>query len=317
MHSFDGSSEYLPINDTVAISDGFGAYDDVRYRYSVKVNEFQKYKLKPLDRKIIEFLVRCPFVTTKTLTDCVGEDSYERIKYLFDNGYVGKFNAKDLSRITGVLENGDTNYFTQTVFFPTKAACDALGIKDSKMGIRSYNADNMAVPVILEISVLSTWCAYALKFQPARDVKFISFSEGDRRNTYMELVLEKRAGASFFRKGIKCRFHVLSAPKHEKGVPEFLGKLYHFDALMKKEEKDISDDVHSYVVIVCDTLQAMEHLAVEIEHMVYKYSGNPLLEDHYLYSLETDGKIDLGAFKFMHKITFPGMSIIHDQVAFK
>jgi len=318
MHSFDdGGSDYLPVNDTVAVSDGFGTYDDVRYIYGVQVNAFEKYKLTPVDKKIRDFLVRCPFVTTKTLMDCVGEEAYKRIHVLYQNGFVGKFNAKDQARVTGVLDNGEPNYFTQTVYYLTKEAYDFSGIKDKQIGIKAYNANNMSVPTILELSVLSTWCAYALRFQPAKDVKFLSFEEGNRKDKYTELILEKRAGSSFFRKGIKCRFHVLSAPKYSERVTDFLGTLYHFDNVVKKEEKDIGDDIRSYVVIVCDTLQSMEHLAVEIEHMVYKYSGRPLAEEHFLYSLENDGKVDLGAFKFMHRISFPGMSIVHDQVAFK
>ena len=285
------------------ISEGFGGYDK-SMQYQIVTRDMERVKLNKVDRDIISLLGICPLLPTSCIVDIVGEGAYERVKCLFDHGYLSRFSA--------TAQNG----FVKAVFYLSSNTYSFIQSKNDRMHTAGI-IDKLSNVNLLETAALSKWTAYALKFQPKNDVELLSFREKTMEHPYLEAVLEKHIDAGWFRRGVPCRFHVVCCPKDDR-IMAFLGALYHFDSLVKQEEEtEKYRELHSYVVIICQSISSMEHLAVELENMIYKKTHDELSKEHFLYSLETDGMIELGPFKFMHSINFPEMAIRHEQVAFR
>lgn len=329
IHSYnedDGTEEGILV-ERYDMSDVFTVYDEDRNDYSISTMKFNEIKLTAVDRKIFELLGRCPLIPTSTIVKVIdGKESakgifgtnkkkaaeqsaYERIKVLFDNGYLSRFDAKD-------IQSG----FVKSVFFISHDAYEKYPDYRAK-GMIKEDISELAIVTILEMSQLSRWCAFALLNQPSKDVKFKEYrTRKDIKEQYTELIIEKSEFSALWKKGYRCRFHVISAPKDDdkNRLMQFVRQLNHYDVLCDEEEKETYRDTYCYVVIVCENIPAMEHLAANVEHMIYSGTADKnFKEDRFLYSLEIDGDVSLGAFKFLHKIAFPKGSIVHDQVGFK
>ena len=292
-----------PFCDIEEIADGFSSYDKT-IRYETVTRDMVRIRLNETDRDILSLLGRCPLLPTSCIVDVVGESAYERVKVLFDNGYLSRFSATNPSG------------FVKSVFYLSDNTYSFVKIKGEDTFLRGA-IDQMSNVSVLETAALSKWCAYAMLYQPRGDVKLLAFKERTMENPYFEAVMEKNIAFSRGKGKIPCRFHVVCCPKDDK-VMAFLGALYHFDGVVRREEElGKARGLRSYVVIVCQSISRMEHFAVELENMIYTKTLDALSAEHFLYSLETDGMIELGAFKFMHAISFPELTIRHEQVAFR
>lgn len=329
IHSYndDDGTEEGTLVERYDMSDVFTVYDEDRNDYSVATKNFKEIKLTPVDLRIFELLGRCPLIPTSTIVKVIdGKESakglfglkkrkaaeqsaYERIKVLFDNGYLSRFDAKDIQ--TG---------FVKSAFFMSQETYKKYPHYRAK-GMIKEDIDDLSIVTMLEMSQLSRWCAFALLNQPSKDVRFKEYrTRKDIKEQYTELIIEKSEISAFWRKGYKCRFHVISAPKDDDNnrLQQFVRQLNHYDVLCEEEERETYVDTYCYVVIVCENIPAMEHLAANVEHMIYSGTADKnFKEERFLYSLEIDGDVSLGAFKFLHKISFPKGSIVHDQVGFK
>ena len=300
-------NSYIPCDDREIssmeeqVSEGFGPYDK-SLQYETVMHPLCRIKLNETDAGIMNILSLCPLLPTSAIVDYVGEEAYKRVKILFDSGYLARFSAT----------NPETG-FVRSVFFISTAYREVM--KNPPKSFNNGILESMSYTGMLEVASISKWVAYALKYQPKKDVKLVSFMEKTRDHIYLEAVMEKNVNAKWFMKGTPCRFHVITCPKDDRMLA-FLSQLYHFDSLVKEEEEHRPGS-RSFVVIICQSIASMEHLAVELENMIYAKTRDELSAEHFLYSLETDGMIELGAFKFMHSITFPEMTIRHEQIAFR
>jgi len=329
IHSYnkEDGSEDVQINDRYDMSDVFTVYDESRNEYGFKENKFTEIKPTAVDVKIFTLLGRCPLIPTSTIRKVIDgkesakgffgmrkrraaeQNAYERVKVLFDYGYISRFDATD--KQTG---------FVKSVFFLNEAFYKKYP-QYIQEGMVSSDIKKLSIVTILEMSQLSRWCAFALLNQPGRDVRFKEYrTRHDADEQYTELIMEKGESSAFWKRGYRCRFHVISAPKDDNRdrLRQFLSQLYHYDNLCEEEEVSTYVDTYSYVVIVCENIPAMEHLAANIEHLVYETTSDKAIKGaRFLYSLEIDGDVTLGAFKFLHRIGFPDGSIVHDQVGFR
>ena len=73
----------------------------------------------------------------------------------------------------------------------------------------------------------------------------------------------------------------------------------------------------SFVVILCESDENMERLALEIEHALRARGIINIPNKHFLYSLESDAMDRLGAFKFLSEISFSEGMVKRQQVALK
>lgn len=330
IHSYneEDGSESVELKDRYDMSDVFTVFDEERNEYRTEVREFKDIRnITSVDKKIFELLGRCPLIPTSTIRKVIDgkaaskglfgtmkkkaseQSAYERVKVLFDNGYISRFDAKDIQ--TG---------FVKSVFYLSSDFYDKYPSYRQK-GMVSDDIGSLSVTTILEMSQLSRWCAFAMLNQPGKDVRFKEYrTRRDAEEQYTELIMEKGEFSSFWNKGYRCRFHVISAPKDDNAnrLRQFMAQLYHYDEVCEKEMTETYVDTYSYVVIVCENIPAMEHLAANVEHMIYENTSDKgLRTERFLYSLEIDGDVSLGAFKFLHRIGFPKGSIVHDQVGFK
>lgn len=284
-------------------SGGFGGYEE-SLQYQAITKDMVRIKLNGTDRDILSLLGICPLLPTSCIVDIVGEEAYKRVKLLFDHGYLSRFSA------------ASPNGFVKSVFY--LASNTYAFVRQSSGKVHTPGViDKLSYVNLLETAALSKWAAYALKYQPKGDVELLCFREKTMEHPYLEAILEKHIDAGWFRRGIPCRFHVVCCPKDDH-ITAFWGALDYFESLVKREEAvERYRNLHSYVVIVCQSISRMEHLAVELEKRTCPKTQDGLSKEHFLYSLETDGMIELGPFKFMHSIDFSETTICHEQVAFR
>lgn len=284
---------------------GFMPYSE-DWEYDIVVRSIIACKLTATDRDILKLVKEFPLLTRETVEHIVGKDAFERVGILYENGILGRFYGKN---IVNDQLSINTYFLTENAF--------SL-IKDGRRGGFPAGAiEDMSVPVRLEVAVLSKWCAYTMAVAKRNSVALVSYGRPDRDHPYLEAVLQKTIKSSW-RNGVVCRYHVMCRPKSPERLLPFMETLGHFNKLVKEEEENMVGGAQkSYVVILCENDDNMEHFSVEINQLFSARKLDDISEQHFLYSLEEDALDEMGAFKFLHLITFPDGSIRRQQVAFR
>jgi len=284
---------------------GFMPYSD-DWEYDIVTRSLSLTKLTATDKKIISMVMEFPLLTREAISNIIGGDSFERVGELYENGVLGRFYGRNVV---------DEQLSINTYFL----AENAFGLLKSGTvgGFPAGSVEDMSVPMRLEVAVLSKWCAYTMAVAKRNSISLISYSRPDREHPYLEAVIHKTIKSSW-RRGVVLRFHIMCRPKSQERLLPFMETLGHFNKLVQEEEYDMVGGAQkSYVVILCENDDNMEHFSVEINHLFSSRKLDDISSQHFLYSLEEDALDEMGSFKFLHSITFPDGSIRRQQVAFR
>ncbi len=300
---YDVNGEGYEVDDTCIVKQekGFLPYSE-EIIYEVNTKDLSYHKNKACENKIFNLLTAYPLLTKEVLCDILGEGASDVIDKLYDDGM--------LSRFAGRKPYGE-NAATVNCYFVSENARNTLHLRNIWGEI-----EDMSVPMRLEIAALSKWCSYTLKNGQHDHIRIQYYGKADSKDhPYLEVVIKKKIRQDIFH-SIPCTFHIVCRPKSEDRMIPFLGTLLRYNEIIDQEEQR-SVTGKSFVVILCESDDNMEHFSVELNHLFRSRKIDVISSQRFLFSLEEDSIDDKGAFKFLHLITFPDATIRRQQVAFR
>ena len=295
---FDENREYLQNDVGEKEERSFFPYkDDWDYRIVTRTYSVKKYSAK--DRSVISLLASFPLLSKEVMEDVLGVWAGDVVEGLYEKGA--------LSRFSGTHE-ADGIYCVNT-YFVTMNALNALRTPCM------WDIEDMSVPMRLEVASLSKWCSYTMTVGKRDNLKIQYYGKPDKEHPYLEVMIRKKIKHSLFH-SINCNFHVVCRPKSEDRMMPFLGVLLQYNSIMEEEEQKNGIE-NSFVVILCENDDNMEHFSVELNHLFRSRRIDLISAKHFLYSLVDDAVDEKGSFKFMHAISFSDSSLVRQQVAFR
>lgn len=285
---------------------GFAAYSG-EDGYCISTRPRKRIKLTDVDARILCILARFPLLPPGCIEDVAGKGAAKRAAELYQAGILSRFAEKE----------GMDGGFAASVYYISENGIDLIGKGARSMGFPAGSVEEMSVPKRIEVSVLSRWLAYTDYFYDGCGAVLESYARPDRAHPYLEAVMHKEIRTPWYKRNIRCRFHILCRPRERDAMPLFMETLVYFEGLARQEEQEMADGcARSFVVVLCGSDDSMERLALELD-LVFRAGGAEDTPTHFLYSLESDAMDGLGAFKFLSGISFPEGMVRRQQVAFK
>lgn len=305
-----GSAEKMTVQDFVQDCRrvrGFAPYP-WKNGYYIHTEPLKRVSLTELDKRILGLLVKFPLLSRNCIGDVIGYGADERAAKLYQAGILSRFGERA----------GEDGEITMAVYYLSLNGFSLVGKAAGKAGFPAGSVEDMTVPKRIELSVLSKWLAYTNHFYDKREVTLKSFILPDKQHPYLEALVHKTIRRAWLKVHAKCRFHILSYPKSQDAEFPFLDTLIYFEELARwEEQKMVEGCSRVYVVILCETGDGMEKLALELDHILRENGMGDISQSHFLYSLESDAMDELGAFKFFSDISFSEDLVRRQQVAFK
>lgn len=277
------------------------------HNYNISTKQIKTLKLTELDKRILAILRKFPLLSCSSIEDLAGRGAAKRVAELYHAGI--------LSRFAETREHGELSY---AVYYISENGFSMIGKAAGSTGFPAGSVEDMTVPKRIEASVLSSWLAYTSHSYDSREARLISFAAPDQGHPYLEGVVCKLIQAPWYKIHTKCRFHIICKPKSQDAIAPFFESLVYFGMLARDEEQRMVNGCsRSFIVILCESDENMEKLAVNIESVFGAGGIQDTLDTHFLYSLESDAMDELGAFKFLSRISFPEGMVKRQQLAFK
>lgn len=286
---------------------GFSPYTEDN-DYCISTKQIKAIKWMDMDKRILDILARFPLLSCSSIEDLVGRGAAGRTAELYHAGILSRFSEMG-------KENGE---LLSAAYYVSESGFPMVGKAARLTGFPAGSIEDMTVSKRIEVSVISTWLAYTNCFYGSREVALAYYAMPSQSHPYLEAVVHKTIKSPWYKIQAKCRFHILCRPKSKATMIPFMDTLVYFEGLARQEEQRMVEGCsRSFIIILCESDEYMERLALEIRH-VFKTRGISNISDvHFLYSLESDAMDRLGAFKFLSVISFSEGMVKRQQVAFK
>lgn len=286
---------------------GFSAYSGEK-QYCICTKPFKRIRLTDEDVRVLQALARFPLLSPGCLADVAGIGAAERVARLYQAGILSRF-AEERREDEGLIAS---------VYYISENGHNLTRKVIRSMGFPPGSVEEMSVPKRIEVSVLSRWLAYAEYFCKNGGTALKAFGMPDREHPYLEAVMHKVIRRSWRKGNLRCRFHIICRPKDRAAIPLFTETLVYFEELAMREEQELVKGCsRSYVVILCESDEDMESLALGLDNTFKSRGMEGISGLHFLYALESDAMDELGAFKFLSDISFPDGMVRRQQKAFK